>query len=634
MTMTLTLRQRILVTLAPLLALLALLGGAGVVLLYRLGGSIDVILRENYDSVLYMERLGEALERIDSTFQFTLADREDPKHEEYEANWVRFGDNLRLEQSNITLPGEAELASRLAQVAKRYRAEGDAFNALPSGDPRRPRNYFEAEGLLERFRELKEVSGSIHRLNQENMELASARARQTADDSLVGFAGGLALTALLAGLLAWKTTAGILRPIQAVTRSALSIGAGDLDQVVPVTSGDEVGQLANAFNTMARQLRGFRQSDTARLLRAQRTTQATIDSFPDPVLVVDPEGRAEMANPAAQRLFGITGWHGGQGAALPWQPPEGLQEPLRRAVREQSAYLPEGFDKVVPLRVDGQERSFLPRLLPIREAEGKTLGAAVLLEDVTRFRLLDQIKNDLVATASHELKTPLTSVRLALHLLLEEAVGPLTSKQAELLLDARENAERLLAMVNNLLDLARLEQGRHRLELRATPPTDLLHAAAEAARPRAQDKGLTLAFPAALEDLPPVAADPNRFGHALGNLLDNAIRYTKEGGRISLTAQHMGDEVEIAISDTGPGIAPEYLPHVFERFFRIPGQNEGTGSGLGLAIVREIVQAHGGTVVCESQLGVGTVFRVRLPTWSALPGQRSGAPAIAPPGAN
>src|SRR5207302_9857390 len=144
----------------------------------------------------------------------------------------------------------------------------------------------------------------------------------------------------------------------------------------------------------------------------------------------------------------------------------------------QRAFLPHEFDKAVTIRTDGQEHSLLPQVLPIRDPYGNTLGAAVLLQDVTRFRLLDRVKSDLVATVSHELKTPLTSIRLVLHLLLEETVGALTPKQTELLLDARDNAERLLNMIEHLLALARLEQSRDALELRAETPKALLQAAA------------------------------------------------------------------------------------------------------------------------------------------------------------
>src|SRR5262249_13165289 len=162
--------------------------------------------------------------------------------------------------------------------------------------------------------------------------------------------------------------------------------------------------------------------------------------------------------------------------------PESLSAPVRDALAQQRPWLTGSFEQVVSFHLGGEERAFLPQVLPIQDPFGGTLGAAVVLNDVTRFRLLDQIKSDLVATVSHELKTPLTSVRLGLHLLLEETVGPLTPKQTELLVDARDNAERLLSMIDQLLALARLEKARDALQVRAEPPIDLLRAAAQIAR--------------------------------------------------------------------------------------------------------------------------------------------------------
>jgi NtrC-family two-component system sensor histidine kinase KinB len=615
--MRLSLRSRIVLTLVPLLVLLAFLGAAGAVLLYRLGGSINAILRENYRSVIAMQRINEALERIDSSFQFALAGKEEEAHEQFETNWPSYLDALEVEQNNITLPGEKELVDELTTLTRHYHQQGAEFYKLPAGDARRNSLYFgdgKRKGLLQAFKKIKEVSGEILAINQKNMEDASGESRTLAANSLFGFGVGLAAVVVLAGLLAINTVRSILMPIQTITQSALAIGAGNLDQVVPVMSRDELGRLAEAFNVMARQLRHYRQTDYARLLRAQQTSQATIDSFPDPVLVVDSEGHVEMSNPAARRLLCVPIEENGKPSTLAWQPPEPLRQAMTEALRDQRPYLPEGFDHVVPLHAGSQDHFYLPRILPIRDPYGGTLGAAVLLQDVTRFRLLDQIKSDLVATVSHELKTPLTGVRLALHLLLEETVGPLTPKQMELLLDARDNAERLLARVNNLLDLARLEQKSDRLEVGPQDAHALLEAAAESARPRAEDKGLSLVVEVP-PDLPPVAADAPRLAHALDNLLDNAVTYTDRGGRISLSASAVDGTVTLAVADTGRGIPPEYVGHVFDKFFRVPGQSEGSGTGLGLAIVREIVAAHGGTVSCESRPGEGSVFRLRLPVW-------------------
>jgi PAS domain S-box-containing protein len=610
--MTLSLRRRIFLTLVPLLFLLAIIGSAGIVLLLRLGNSVDAILRENYVSVIAMERLNEALERIDSSYQFALSGRREQARQQYQENWRPYLDNLKVEHDNITLPGEQQLYDELSNLTQVYKKNGDAFYALPPPDARAQQAYYGPSGLLEKFSQIKQVSGSILHLNQENMEHASRDARRLARISSIGFAIALAAAFVLAGFAAWQTVRTILRPIQVMTHAALGISAGNLNQIVPYHSTDELGQLAEAFNTMTRHLRDVRQSQSARLLRAQQTSQATVDSFPDPVIVIDSEGYVEIANPAARHLLGVLPKQHGQPTSGTWQPPEPLRQPLTDALQIQRDYSPDGFDRVILLGSDGRERALLPRIVSIRDPYGNTLGAAVLLQDVTRLRLLDQVKSNLVATASHELKTPLTSIRLAVHLLLEESVGPLTSKQTELLLDARENSERLLAMINNLLDLARLEQGSRQLDLRPEQPESLLRAAADAVRPRAEDQAVELVLDMP-QGLPKVAIDASRLGGALGNLLDNALTYTDRGGRITLGAHSDGEFVTLSVADTGLGIPPESLPHVFEKFFRVPGQSKGIGTGLGLAIVQEIVAAHGGTITCESEPGKGTVFRINLP---------------------
>jgi signal transduction histidine kinase len=605
-----TLRRRMLLTLAPFVCLLAVVGGTGIFLLRYVGDRIDRILKENYISVVAMVGLNEALERIDSSFQFALAGREDARAA-YQEYWNEYRMHLRTEQANITEPGEQELVDELQRLTDEYRARGEEFFATPS----KPR-YFggtpEKPGLLQLFRQIKGVSDRIRLLNQDSMERASANARRTADVSEWGLALALLGTTAVAGLLAWSTARAILRPIQMVTESAVAVGLGDLGRAVPVLSSDEIGRLAEAFNRMTRQLAAYRQSHSQRLLRAQRTSQATIDSFPDPVLVVERDGRVEMANPAARALLGIPAAAEKDGApAFVWHPPEALARALQEAVAAQRPFLTQAYDQTITFRAGGEDRAYLPQVLPISDPFGNTLGAAVVLNDVTRFRLLDQMKSDLVATVSHELKTPLTGVRLALHLLLEETVGPLTPKQTELLLDARDNAERLLNVIEHLLALARLEQGREPLARQATPPQDLLAAAAERARTRAEDRHVELTVEAPA-DLPAVAADPDRLGSALDNLVDNALTWTEAGGRITLSAAAGGDGwVRLSVRDTGLGIPAEYLPHIFEKFSRIPGRGHGTG--LGLAIVREVVTSHGGAVSVESEPGKGTAFHLDLP---------------------
>jgi PAS domain S-box-containing protein len=612
-----SLRRRLVASLAPFGILLIVLGTVGLAVLFHMGGRIDAILKENYVSVQAMYRSNENLERMDSSFQFALAGREADARQQYDANWTEFEYQFRVEENNITiLPIEQELVDRLRALKNDYRERGNRFFAHVAGDPARTAEYFGGPndpGLLGRFREIKDVSSEILRINQENMHEARDQARSTARIALFGLGGALLVLAILLGLLTWYLLKSILGPIRAVTAAAQEIGAGHLEQEVPVITHDELGQLAQAFNAMARQLRGFRQTNLARLLRAQRTAQATTDSFPDPILVVDPEGRLELANPAARSLLGVSAPSNNEPNPT-WLPPEQLREPVRLALVAQREYLTESFDQVVTFQTHGEDRAYLPQVRPVRDPDGDTLGAAIVLNDVTRFRVLDQFKSDLVATVSHELKTPLTSVRLAIHVLLEENVGALTPKQAELLVDARENAERLLRLIEHLLALARLQRPEPTAAIQPTDPVGLLRRAAETAQGRAEDKHVEIVVADSVE-VPTVAADEDRLSLALANLVDNAVTYTAAGGKVTLLANAENGNVVLSVSDTGVGIPAEYVPHIFDKFFRVPGQSSEGGTGLGLAIVKEIVSAHHGSVTCESAPGVGTVFRISLPAF-------------------
>ena len=565
--MTLSLRQRILLTVAPLLLLLAGLGSTGAVLLVRLGQRSDAILRENYDSVRAMTQLRFAV----------LAN-----------DWHEIEAQFLIEKNNITiLPDEPRLVEELRVALDRYRVD--------------PQHRGEVLRLADAIRDL----------NENQMQQASEEARRTARVSAVGFGVGVALSVLAALAAAWWLQRTLLEPIRSVTEAATAIGSGQLHLMVPVQSRDEVGQLAEAFNAMTAKLRAYRQTDTERLLRARQTGQATIDSFPDPVIVIDMLGRVEIANPTAQRLLGVHAPREGE-PRLVWTPPESLRQAVEDALRHQQPVVKQTFDQAVTFRLDGEDRVYLPQIRPIRTSEGELLGAAVVLHDITQFRLLDRLKSDWVATVSHELKTPLTSVRLAVHVLLEEVVGPLEPKQVELLVEARENTERLLKLIEHLLALAKLEDGREQLDLRPTEPMDLLRAAADEAASRAEDKRIEIVIEDVL-GLPPVAADPVRLGRALNNLLDNAVTYTEPGGKVVLSATRLDDSrVTLTVSDTGIGIPSEYLPRIFDRFFRVPGREGTPGTGLGLAIVREIVTAHHGEITCESELGRGTTFHITL----------------------
>jgi NtrC-family two-component system sensor histidine kinase KinB len=619
------LRPKLALGFGGLLLVLLATGWQSIALLDRLGGSIDVILRENYRSVVAAQDMKEALERMDSGALFALTGESERGRRLIAEHRARFEEALAVERGNVTLPGEGELAERLAGLYGQYAATLPAV--LDAGRPAAERREVYFRQLLPLFQGIKETATGILRLNQANMVEANAEARELAAAArrrmVLLLAAG---TLLAAGFVAFLSRA-ILRPLGQLTRSAREIERGNLDLVVPAAGRDELGQLAAAFNAMASRLRELRRSDQARLLRAQRTSQQAIDSLPDAVAVFSPEGEVELANQTARAALGLA-----PDAPVP-AAHAGWLLPLLARTAGAHERAERGYDSAVQLFLEGRERFFLPQAVAVRDPQEpeRLQGTTLILADVTDLRRLDEIKSGLVSTVSHELRTPLTSVQMALHVLLGEQAGPLTAQQTELLVAARDDAERLREIIVNLLEISRLEQRSRQLRLLPTAPRDLVEAAAAALRPAAADRGVELAVEIA-PDTPNVLIDRQRARLVLSNLLDNALHHTGAGGRIAVhaAATEEGRRVRFEVADTGPGIPQEAVPHLFERFYQVPGTEDLGGAGLGLSIAKEVVQAHGGEIGCRSETDghtIGATFWFDLPAT----GEAAAAPDAEPP---
>jgi len=246
----------------------------------------------------------------------------------------------------------------------------------------------------------------------------------------------------------------------------------------------------------------------------------------------------------------------------------------------------------------------------MRDNGNHLLGAVTILEDITHLREIDRIKSEFIATASHELRTPLTSVQMGVHLLLEGALGELNDGQNEVLQACRQDCERLDKLMRDLLDLSKIEAGESQPQLALVGARDLITSAAESLRPQVETKGLELRVELS-PDLPNVTVDRPQIERVINNLVINALRHTKHG-QIKISAQQRNTHLAVSVCDTGSGIPSEYLPHIFDKFVQVPDANR-EGAGLGLTISKSIVEAHGGHIRVQSQLGRGTTFTFTLP---------------------
>jgi signal transduction histidine kinase len=543
----------------------------------------------------------ESVEQMDLAAQSTLWNRSvDPNHVADARK--TFERQLSTQRKAATLPGEAAATDELARQWNVYVA---AYPELR--DPQlseSQRQDFYARQLLPQSLAVRSATQKLIDMNLASIlsvpvkAQASARWAHWIMRTLT--VSGVAIAMLFAALIGRM----ILRPIRALTDSVHEIERGNLDLSVPVHSRDELGRLATAFNTMAENLRQYRQLAADRLIRTEQTTQLAIDSLPDAVLVITPDRKVELANVAARKLLSVL-----PGDQVSSNSSGLLPELLKRISDAQHATELSDYESILQVELDGQTRYFLPRTAPIADGSRRPVGATVVLADVTGLRRLDEMKNSLLSLVSHELKTPLTSARMILHLVTDRKIGPLTDKQDDLLRAARDDVDRLYRIVENLLDMSRIESGRALMEIEPIAVDELVTRSIEPLAGTFQDVKLKVSI---APGLPRVLADPLRIGHVFANLLMNALRYTPPGGRVTVEAASLGDLVQFIVRDTGSGIPKQHVHRVFEKFFRVPGQSGTAGSGLGLAIAKEIVESHHGQIRIDSAPEIGTVIAFTL----------------------
>jgi NtrC-family two-component system sensor histidine kinase KinB len=593
------LRTRLFFGLLPLLLVIVATGAYSIRVCHQLAGPLQNDLITDYQASLACQSMRTSATLMSKSLAF-----------ESPADPIRAGKELAEERAAFTRELMGQSAASAGRPRARLVGELDtAFQAfsmlcdrtLAAGGGGSLDDVRANEDAL--YRVFKALDVLTESDNSESRKTES-RAEQLASTAVGVLSVAIVAAVALSVALAWALAASLIMPIKTLTASATALGEGNLDIKVPEFSQDELGSLGRSFNTMAARLRVYRDATMARVMRTQRTMEATLTSAPDPLFVISRERVVEVRNPAAEALSKLPEFSGGFPAAL--------AGPLASVLATDEHYLPTDYSRVVTFRIGRDERHYLPRILAIGDKLTEFKGAAVILQDVTKFRLLDDAKTNLVGTVSHELKTPLTSLRMALYLLLEKTLGPLEPGQREMLESARDDADRLLRIMDSLLDLTRLEAGASALDRRPIAVDALLRGVADEARAfisAAGQKLLVQVEPGIGE----MNADSGRLRHVFINLLSNASKYSPAGATITLSGASAPEGfVRFAVRNVGPVIPPEALPRLFDRFYQVPGQSK-PGVGIGLTIALEVVVAHGGSIACTSDAQNGTEFHFLIP---------------------
>lgn len=507
---------------------------------------------------------------------------------------VDFGETLNVSDATIR---NRELQNRIRQIRSRFESLQSVTNENRDAARKILSDLqIDCESL---FEEARDEVDAINQSTQSKAQGAFVR-------SVIVTCGAL----VVAIVLAIRLMRLALTPLAMIAKHADMIAKGELGAKIDMTRRDEVGQLADSFNVMAERLADMRKSEVRRLMRAQLMSDLALESLYDPVIVTDAQGRIRSLNRAAEGLFG----------SAPTSPRKKLSDHIHEpriirvvesALNSRESFASEDDHAEVDMKVGDSVRTYRLRATPMIDDDQLIMGVVLVLEDVTRFKVVDRMKTDFIAVASHELKTPVTSLLLSTQLLEEGAVGELTLAQRVVVKTQREDLERLERLMADLLDMSRLEAGSTPPRFEVVNVEDLVAASIRDFSRIAMEKQVALesSIPS---DMPTIRIDRGQIQRVLANLVSNAIRHTDSGGEVKITASHAQDQVVIEVADNGEGIAPEFQERIFHRFVQAPSSHPG-GAGLGLAIVSGIVRAHGGKLEVRSEVGRGSVFMITLP---------------------
>jgi two-component system, NtrC family, sensor histidine kinase KinB len=589
--------------------------------LYRMSRGIHETLLDSQRTIEELATLTRALEREDDAVLLAISGRFAAAREELGRQRAAFDRALESLQPHLSEPGERELAARFEQNVAELRQLGDRIVSASS-----------TTGLFDLYHD--QVNPALRQAVATTTELREMQFRAMTQAGIeaegqarwaMRVVAGIAVGALLlSSCVAVMLTRRVVGPIYLLTQAVDALGAGDFARRVDIRSSDELGRLAAGFNRMAAALAEIQRLNVAQVLEAKGMLEATLEAVPDAVLLLDPKEHVISANQAARQVLGLSDTDASIPLArLP------VPQPCVQAVREAlggirpptpSADLRDAF----PLTINGTPVKLLPVVIPVQHFVEQGHGAVLVLYDVTAFAKLDELRMELIAVASHELKTPLTTLQMNL-LMLREAWSELHERQRLMLDSALSAWDELSRTIDELLDLTRADADQLRLSTERLELCRLVDEAVRQFAPRFAESGVRLEVQ---QDVRSAfcQGDAARLLMVLNNVLANALKYSPTGGvvRVAVSRQNAGSPdgsvLHLAVTDAGPGIPVQFRERVFEKFFRVEHHRrvdakDRKGTGVGLYLCKHIITAHGGNIWCDAgENGVGTRIALTLPS--------------------
>lgn len=546
-----------------LFLLLLLTGGAGIYYMAKLKKESKNVLQDNYESLSYCHTMQQKLNDVSSNYMQSING---------------FENALKQQEKNITEPGE-----RAATTILRSQ-----FFKLKTGDSSK-----------QNLQSIEQQIQSILFLNMKAIERKSIAAQRTADDAftIIILLGGIVF--LIAFTFIVNFPSIVTNPISRLTEAIREIANKNYKHRVHIKNKDEFGQLANAFNDMAERLEYFESSNLNKLMFEKSRAEAVINSLKDASIGIDKTNCVLFANYQALQLLGLRS-----------EEVVGKSVDELKTKNELFGFL---IDKesTTPFKivVENRENYFVKEVIEVEQDEAK--NKVIVLKNITSYKELDVAKTNFISTISHELKTPLASSDFSLKLLEDERVSKLSPEQKELIANLKEDNQRMLKILSELLNMSQVEAGKIQLNIQKVNPIRIIENAIHVVATNAKEKEI-LIINTSDKNLPEIEADADKTAWVLNNFLTNAIKYSYTNSSVEVNASKKNDAIIFSVKDNGPGINKEYVPRLFERYFQVPGTKE-KGTGLGLAISKEFVEAQEGKIWVDTEIGKGSTFNFQLP---------------------
>jgi PAS domain S-box-containing protein len=543
-----------------LFVVILLFGVLGLYYINRLSDEGRLVLKNNHESLVYCNRMMQALEDLRTDKNALSA----------------FEENLKRQQNNITEVGEREATDELTRN----------FNELLA-DPADPGNYSDIRRSIIKIQELNELA--ILRKN--------AAAQKTANGAKDILTILFTILTLVAFTFIFNLPGIISDPIRKLAEGIRAIAAKNYKKRIYLRQGDEFGELADAFNTMAQKLDEYESSNLAQIKFEKSRIETIINQMRDGIIGLDDKRNILFLNAVAEKLLGLKEAN----IAGRYAPDVAVSNDLMRTLLQE-----EPEKKELKIYADDKESYFSKDVLNVTNNDA-VIGQVIVLRNITLFHELNEAKTNFIATVSHELKTPISSIKVSARLLTDARVGELNNEQQDLIRSIADDSDRLLKITGELLNLSQVETGRIQLKLQPAYPADIIGQAIQAVQFQAQQRRIHI-HTTLPENLPRIQADVEKTSWVLINFLTNAIKYSPEESGIDVSVCRRQDTVEFVVQDQGRGIDERYLPRIFDRYFKVPGTHDRVGTGLGLSISKEFIEAQGGRIWVQSRPGEGSRF--------------------------